>query len=98
MLLVLYNEQKRKMRKITNLPRRARLFEDLFQVRYFSSRQEHFLSRFLPFLAVKFFLRPSLDHSGKISQTFSKLCDMLEKTKKTIFSMTLAVRLFSDRS
>ena len=29
------------------------LFEDLFQLRYFSSRQEHFSSRFLLFLACK---------------------------------------------
>ena len=41
------------MSKITNMARSARLFEDLFQFRYFSSRQEHFLPRFLLFLASK---------------------------------------------
>ena len=43
-LFVLYNEQESKMSKITNMPRSAGLFEDLFQFRYFSSRQKHLSS------------------------------------------------------
>ena len=67
------------MGTITNLPRSARLFEDLFQFRYFSSRQEHFSSRFLLFLARKFapaklFSRLSLSQSGIISPTFFQNC------------------------
>ena len=101
--ICLYNEQQSKISKITNLPRSARLFEDLFQFWYFSSRQENFSSRSFFFLFpaskqllhVKLLSRPSLT---KISQIFPKLCAMLDKTKKTIFSMTSAVSLFSDTS
>ena len=51
--ICLYNEQKSKMSKIANKPRSTLVFKVLFQFRYFSSRHEHFSSRFLLFLASK---------------------------------------------
>ena len=82
-LFVLYNEQKI---KITNLPV-ALDCSKICSCLAFSSCKKHFSSRFLLVLTRKqlllnFFSRPSLAQSEIISQTFSKLFAMLDKTRK----------------
>ena len=85
--------------KLQNCLVNDRLFKNLFQFRYFSSRQEHFSYRFLLFLARKqLLLRPSLAQSGIISQTFSKPVRHAGQNKENNFSMTSALRLFNHYS